>query len=85
MINLKIEENFINNIVQPWLYFQSVRYPVRMVSSTIRNVIVIVTEAGVTIYAQVRTDYGIYTAQTGIVTNYTSGVGSSLNKYTMEE
>ena len=27
----------------------------------------------------------IYTAQTGIVTNYTSGVGSSFNKYTMEE
>ena len=53
------------------------RYPVRMVSSTIRNVSVIVTEAGVTIYAQVCTDYGIYTAQTG--------VGSSLNKYTMEE
>ena len=56
-----------------------------MVRSMIRNVSVIVTEAGVTIYAQVRTNYGIYTAQTGIVTNYTSGVGSSLNKYTMEE
>ena len=56
-----------------------------MVRSMIRNVSVIVTEAGVTIYAQVRTDYGTYTAQTGIDTNYTSGVGSSLNKYTMEE